>query len=40
MVIMVITCHLFVGAQDAPSVKSVSDRAVCVEISVSSDVKV
>ena len=37
---MVITCHLFAGARDTPSVKSVSDCAVCAEISVSSDVKV
>ena len=36
---MVTSCRLFAGARDAPSVKSVSDHAVCAEISVSSDVK-
>ena len=36
----VISCHLFAGARDAPSMKSVSYHAVCAVISVSSDVKV
>ena len=35
-----ISCRLFAGALDAPSVKSISYHAVCAVISVSSDVKV
>ena len=34
---MVVACSR--GARDAPSVKSISDHAVCAEISVTSDVK-
>ena len=37
---MVISCRLFAGARDAPSMKNVSYQAVCAVISVSSDVKV
>ena len=38
-VAIVISCHLFAGALDAPSGRSVSYHAVCAVISVSSDVK-